>query len=324
MMISTKSATFELTTIPRDEHGQFIMPEHSIGIVPFYINEQHEMIWGCVETNRCGLNISMPPVGSPDIIVNKGLEQFRLELNKPIPENITDLKEFFGSKLCKAVFDRVMQKLEASGYQLYIENPLDTAARETYEEHGCDLRKPLGKNRGNLKALFGFPIQHIQSHNKMVAIQCFTALIDNPQAVDLKTTHKQEEKIANRIGHTFYETGTWMSLTALKQKLSTLSGASDNLEQERAVMHSRIQLIEKMEASIAMHLIACGHHIQSNASVALLPFQILKYDCLRDPHEHTPLILSNTNGSSRQPFMQEWDERMSKTSKKSTKPSLMI
>ena len=254
-----------LAPIGKAENGQYLFPNTPCGVLPFYINQENKIVWGCIETNRTRIKSTHPPAGTQDIIVIRNKERFTIEVSKPLRAlGIDCLKSFFGKNVSGENYQGIISTLIKNGYEVYLESMLATAIHETYEEHGTDLRIGEGLNRDLVINMYDFEPQTIQAKRGLTTQKAFAAHLKNPEKVRLNYTNKIEEKILINKGLAFYEKGTWCTLEELKALFLTESTHFANsdtselsteqrafIEAEFRVWASRIELMEKMESSIA-------------------------------------------------------------------------
>lgn len=255
---------YPLSPLEKDEKKQYPFPNSPCGILPFYINPDNKIAWGCIEANRTGVKSSQPPAGSQDIIVIKDNERFSIEVSKAFPDLKKDfMKPFTGKNVNGQNYQEIMNCFIDNGYEVYLENMLATATRETFEENGTDLRINGGKNLDLLINMFDFPPHVIKAKRGMTTQKIYAAHLSGDTGIQLNYTDKIEEGIAINKGRTFYEKGIWCTLEDLKkafqeQKINFAQSEKDGLtedqiklmESEFIAWESRIDLIEKVEASI--------------------------------------------------------------------------
>jgi hypothetical protein len=265
-----------------EEIGGYLFPKTPCGILPFYINKENEIVWGCVETDRIHIKSTLPPTGTQDIIAINGEERICIEASKPLIESnkllikpliLEDIKN--GKILLnkeEIIFNEknyqpIIARLKEAGYQVFLENKLATSIHETFEENGIDLRLN-GRDEHLLLAMYDFPVQPVKAKRGMTIQKIYAAYLAgdnlcNDTDIALKTTLKVEEKVPAFKGNNFYEKGIWCTLQRLKELFEaekskyTLSDKKELTEmqqetiaQEFGAWESRIELIEKIEASI--------------------------------------------------------------------------
>ena len=137
-----------------EENGGYLFPKTPCGVLPFYVNKENEIVWGCVETDRIHIKSTLPPAGTQDIIAINGEERICIEASKPLIESnkllikpliLEDIKN--GKILLskeEMIFNEknyqpIIACLKEAGYQVFLENKLATSIHETFEENGIDL-----------------------------------------------------------------------------------------------------------------------------------------------------------------------------------------
>ncbi|WP_131783782.1 hypothetical protein [Legionella gresilensis] len=283
---------YELIRLEKDINGQYIFPNMPCGILPFFINNKNQIVWGCVETNRVGVTAIAPPAGTQDIIALKNNHRLTFEVAKPLKENDYDfLQPFVGKPISNQIYQNLITSLIEEGFDVYIEHPLATAAHETKEEHGIDLHIKEGTHSSLLVSMFEFVPQTILAKRGTTTQKIFAAHLTTPGSVDLNYTDKIEEKITLNKGRSFYEKGIWTTLEALKLNLEkeqqsfkvqkeagTLLFNPEQIaliEAEFKAYASRVELIEKIESSIKTNLNCV---IDCKANLPSLDFIKLKKD----------------------------------------------
>ncbi|STX51458.1 Uncharacterised protein [Legionella busanensis] len=262
---------YELTRLEKDINGKYIFPNMPCGILPFFINNEDQIVWGCVETNRVGVTAIAPPAGTQDIIALKNNHRLTFEVAKPLKENNYEfLQSFVGKPISNEIYQNLITSLIQEGFDVYIEHPLATAAHETKEEHGIDLHIKEGAHSNLLVSMFEFDPQTILAKRGTTTQKIFAAHLTPPGNVTLNYTDKIEEKIDLNKGRPFYEKGIWTTLEDLKlslEKEQQLFKARKEagilpfnlkqialIEAEFKAYASRIELIEKIESSIKTNL----------------------------------------------------------------------
>jgi hypothetical protein len=183
------------------------------------------------------------------------------ELNKDF------LKSFTGKNVSGQNYQEIITCFVDNGYQVFLENMSTTAAHETYEEHGTDLRTNIGKDHNSLINMYDFEPQSIKAKRGMTTQKVYVAhLSELAKNIQLNYTDKIEEKILINKGRSFYEKGIWCTLKELKasfqsekinQKNMNAGLTSEQIsliEAELIALESRIELIEKIEVSVISHL----------------------------------------------------------------------
>ncbi|WP_298626764.1 hypothetical protein [uncultured Legionella sp.] len=157
--------------------------------------------------------------------------------------------------------------MKEAGYQVFLENKLATAIHETFEENGIDLNTN-GRDQHLLVAVYDFVVQPVKAKRGIATQKIYAALLSGDNLRDdasilLKNTLKVEEKITAFKGNNFYEKGIWCTLQELKQlfeiekdqydksdKKSFTKVQQITINQEFIAWKSRLELIEKVEASL--------------------------------------------------------------------------
>lgn len=189
------------------------------GVLPFYVGKNNQIMWGCIESDRVGPVTVAPAAGIQDIIVMKGERCFRLEVGKPFPELELDfLKPFANTMFRDQAFQTIIDCLVDNQFEVYVENPLETALHETEEEHGVDLQ-PEGKHRHLLHTLLELPIRELNGKQGASAQYTCIAFMGNCEDVELNYTNKIETKIRRNLNRKFYEKGCWGTLDSFKRTL---------------------------------------------------------------------------------------------------------
>lgn len=268
---ATDIAGYKLDPIEKNEYGEYLFPAMPCGILPFYINEENKIVWGCVESDRIGIKVINPPAGTQDIIVVKENERFVFEVSKPFPDYNKDfLNGFTGKTVAGQIYQDILSCFINNGYKMYLENTFATAARETQEEHGVDLRKTIGIHNNLLLNMFDFEPQTVLAKRGTTTQKIYVAHLNKIafEDISLSYTEKEEEKIAINKGRHFYEKGIWCTLEELKSCFANEKSIIENGKNEHLFTHeqinliksglvayqSRIGLLEKIEASIASSL----------------------------------------------------------------------
>ena len=269
-----------------EENSGYLFPKTPCGILPFYINKENEIVWGCVETDRIHIKSTLPPAGTQDIIAINGEARISIEASKPLTESNTCiikpliLEDIKNGKILLSKeeiifneinYEPIIARLKEAGYQVFLENKLATSIHETFEENGIDLRSN-GRDEHLLLAMYDFPVQPVKAKRGMTTQKIYAAYLEGDNLCDntditLKTTLKVEEKVPAFKGNNFYEKGIWCTLKCLKELFEDEKAKyakTDNKEltetqketiaQEFGAWESRIELIEKIEASITPSL----------------------------------------------------------------------
>lgn len=284
---NNRATNYLLSPLEKAANGQYLFPTTPCGVLPFYINQENKIVWGCIETNRSRVKSTHPPAGTQDIIVIKNKERFTIEVSKPLRAlEIDCLTPFLGKNVSGQNYQEIISCLNENGYEVYLESMLATAIHETWEEHGTDLRIDEGSNRNLVINMYDFEPQTIQAKRGLTTQKVFAAHLTGPEKIQLNDTKKIEEKILINKGLAFYEKGTWCTLEELRALLHTESTNYRNsdrsgltveqinfIEAEFRVWASRIELIEKMESSILDH--RRDLKISSSANAPKIPFGLM-------------------------------------------------
>jgi len=256
----------ELQPLLKDDSGNYRFPNMPCGILPFF-KKDTEKVWGCIETNRVGLVVTTPPTGTQDLIaIHKSDpgQRLALEIGKPIPDTgCACLESFKGQSLNERVFQQVVDVLKGNEYDVFLENPLATAEHETFEEHGVDLRRNVGKHNELVAKRFDFGPMEVKAKRGMITQQIYVAQLTGIEGVELSYQDKSEQKIAAFIGNKFYERGVWGTLPEFRAKLEQakldLSAAAARsldanqfsvMQSEIGAFENRLNLIERIESNI--------------------------------------------------------------------------
>lgn len=206
--------------LTKDHNDLFLLPTMRCGVLPYYIDENNTIIWGCVESNRVGPITITRPAGIQDIIITRENDQFFLEVGKPLPDLGYDFfKEFVGKFFRDDLYQKALTALVENKFELFIVDPLTTALQETEEEHGVDLREDVGNDRHLLirSALQSLPLRHLSGKQGATSESIWLACLTGCDHVLLQNTHKTERKIRRNFGREFYEKGCWLSLNEIKE-----------------------------------------------------------------------------------------------------------
>lgn len=289
----TDTTGYLLSVLEKNEQGQYFFPCTPCGILPFWINQENKIVWGCVETNRTGIISTLPPTGSQDLIVIKDNERLAIELSKPLPDLKKDfLEALTGKNSSGQIYQEIITRFIENGYQVYLETMLAAAVRETLEENGIDLQIENGKNLGLLISMFDFPPQVVKAKRGMITQKIYAAYLSGNTGIELRYTDKIEEKILMNKDHSFYEKGIWCTLEYLKESFQDQKNnfSKDGkyefneeqiklMESEFVAWESRIQLIEKIESSIIQTF--KNLNINSIAQLSRIDFGIMEYAAAR-------------------------------------------
>ncbi|MCL9682572.1 hypothetical protein [Legionella maioricensis] len=206
--------------LEKNKDGLYPVPTMRCGVLPFYIDKNNQIIWGCIESNRVGPITITPPAGIQDIIIIKDEQCFNLEVGKPFPDlKIDFLSTFIGKLFRDQIYQDIIACLIENKFNLYVETPLETALHETQDEHGVDLRNE-GKDRHLLNTLLELPLQNLSGKQGATTQYTCIAFLKNGDDVVLNYTNKIEEKIRRNLGRSFYEKGCWGTLGSFKTTLA--------------------------------------------------------------------------------------------------------
>jgi hypothetical protein len=271
-----------LVKIEQDENNQYIFPTTPCGVLPFFVNENNKIVWGCVENNRFDVKVAIPPAGTQDIVAIKDNTRLVIEVSKPLKDVGYDfLEHLTGKTISDQNYQDLLNSLTKEGFEVYLEHPLATAIHETQEEHGVDLRKQVGLHHHLLMTLFEFEPQLVLAKRGTTTQKVFVAQLENSEEIILSNTNKIEEKILLNKGREFYEKGIWTTLGGLKLNFlqekerfnEKKQGSTElNIEATFRAWESRIELIEKIEASITPNLQGV---INSEAELPGLKFELV-------------------------------------------------
>ena len=78
-----KKETYPTTPLKKNTDGVYPVYKERCGILPCYLNDGGQLVWGCVESNRVGPTLINFPAGARDIIAIKDGREIKLELGKP-------------------------------------------------------------------------------------------------------------------------------------------------------------------------------------------------------------------------------------------------
>ncbi len=258
------ASEYQPLRLEKGNDGLYPTPTMRCGVLPYYL-KGNQIIWGCVKSDRVGPITIAPPAGIQDILIVKNDRCFSLEVGKPLPQLEDDfLQEFVGKYFRDDVYQQVIARFIENEFEIYIQNPFVTAIQETYEEHGFDLRKDVGRDHHLLNALSQLPIQNLSGERGANA-QCFwVASLNSTQSIVLNDTKKIENKIRRNVGRQFYEQGCWGTLAEFKcalleerkfsldssippQKMALIKGVLEAYEEN-------IELLERIELLIRTDL----------------------------------------------------------------------
>lgn len=210
----------DLEPLKKNEDGLYSVPTIRCGVLPFYLDNNDQIIWGCVESNRVGFITIMPPAGIQDIIIIKDKQRFNLEVGKPFPDlKIDFLNMFIGMLFRDQTYQDIIACLIENKYNVYVESKLATALHETQEEHGVDLQNE-GKDIHLLNNLIELPLQKLSGKQGATAQYTCIAFLKSCEHVVLNYTEKVEKKIRRNFGRSFYEKGCWGTLDSFKATLA--------------------------------------------------------------------------------------------------------
>lgn len=230
--------------LEKSQEGLYAVPTMRCGVLPFYIDSDNQIIWGCVESNRVGPITIMPPAGIQDIIIIKDELCFNLEVGKPFPDLKVDfLSPFIGKLFRDQTYQKIITCLIENKFNVYVENPLETALHETQEEHGVDLRNE-GRNRNLLNTLLELPLEKLSGKQGATAQYTCIAFLQSCDDVILSYTNKIENKIRRNLGRSFYEKGCWGTLNSFKMTLNLEREKFNSIDKQTHYTSQQIDLIE--------------------------------------------------------------------------------
>lgn len=181
--------------LEKNKGGLYPVPIMRCGVLPFYFDKDNQIIWGCVESNRVGPITITPPAGIQDIIIMKDEQCFNLEVGKPFPDlKFNFLSAFTGKLFRDQTYQDIIACLIENKFNLYIENPLETALHETQEEHGVDLRNE-GRDSHLLNTLLELSVQKLSGKQGATAQYTCIAFLKNSDDVVLNYTNKIEKRL---------------------------------------------------------------------------------------------------------------------------------
>ncbi len=218
---------YPLLPLEKSADGKYPFPRTRYGILPWYINEQGQILWGCIESNRIEPVTLAPAAGTQDIIAIKDGLRLVLEAGKPLPD--LDIPGWTkGERFRDDVYQATIERLVDRGFDVYLENPLATAIHEAYEEHGinvCD-RRLLTRQLESLLPMI------TPEHTDVAALCVWFPELDRTHidSINLRYTEKIDTKMRRNSGRQFYEKGCWVTLadfraryTGEKEKFSSLA-----------------------------------------------------------------------------------------------------
>ncbi|MDF1646241.1 MAG: hypothetical protein P1U61_04560 [Legionellaceae bacterium] len=211
---------YPMTPLEKNADGTYPVDKTRCGVLPCYLNEQGQIVWGCVESNRVGPVLVNLPAGARDVIAIQGGHEIKLEWGKPFPDlSCSALTPFIGKPFRNDAYQEIVAVLESSGFQLFIENPLEAALHETQEEHGADVREHGGRDHHLLMSLLDCPEQEIVAKKGSEVMHVWVAHLQSAEGVVLNRTNKVDRKIKSNFGRAFYEQGCWGTLEYFKAKV---------------------------------------------------------------------------------------------------------
>ncbi len=268
--------------------GLYPIPNMPCGILPCYVSVDGYITWGAVESNRVGVVVITPPTGTQDIVIIRDEYKYVLEFSKPLPDlELNFLRSYIGMNFSGTVYQSVLSLLKQNHYYLYLEHPLTTAFHETAEEHGTDIGINANKHNHLLMALLDFEPQMIQAKRGQVQQKIIIALLKNPEEIQLKHCDKIEEKIACNKGRVFYENGVWGGLVEFheqllreqekfeKIKLVYSPPTAELMIAELAAFSSRLELMAKLERSVADYLLSIEEQVACEMNASALPYKLI-------------------------------------------------
>jgi hypothetical protein len=203
--------------IERCENGTYPVPRMRCGIVPYFVNKDNNIIWGCVASNRVGPVTFGIAAGIQDIVAIKDTHSVCLEVGKPFPDLGHDfLSAYVGALFRDPLYQEIIDCLIDNGFNLFIENPLKTAMHETKEEHGLDLDMEQGRDTDLLMALVPLPIEKLSGKLGANEQNFLLAQLKSIDTVKLSEVQKTDQKIKRNLGRQFYEKGCWKTLAEMR------------------------------------------------------------------------------------------------------------
>lgn len=235
--------------LEKNQEGLYPVPTTRCGVLPFFIDKDNQIIWGCIESNRVGPKTVTPPAGIQDIIIMKAEHCFKVEVGKPFPDLQLDfLNPFIGKHFRDKNFQDIIACLIENAFDVYVENSEETALHETLEEHGVDLRNE-GKDRHLLNTLFKLPLQTLSGKQGATAQCTYLAFLKNGEGINLSNTFKIENKIRRNLGRHFYEKGCWGTLESFKISLRLEKEQFKTLDKHTQYTSPQVDLIEGVLAA---------------------------------------------------------------------------
>ena len=187
---------YPLIPLKKDDQGKYPYLRERYGVLPYYIDSEGQIFWGCVESNRVGPTVLAPAAGSQDIIAIKDTQRIVLESGKPLPDiPMTQSLELNGKRFRDEVYQQLIEHLFTQGFQVYFESPLATAIHETYEEHGLNLTQK-GHDVNFLQSPLVTARELAIPRNQNIALlHLWVVELVNHHHVVLQHTEKVDEKI---------------------------------------------------------------------------------------------------------------------------------
>lgn len=232
-----------LLPLEKNKEGLYLLPTMRCGILPWYLDDKDQIVWGCVESNRLHPVTITPAAGIQDIIVKTENTCFSLEVGKSFPDLDYDcMKKFHGKLFRGDMYQEIVTYMIANGFNLYVENPLNTALQETEEEHGIDL-KYGGKDNHLLNTLVELPVDTLTGKEGATSQSMWLASLKNADGVTLQYTDKIDRKIQRNLNREFYEKGCWSTLESLKTALARENDKFTFLYMDKEGLSDKTQLI---------------------------------------------------------------------------------
>lgn len=235
------------------------------------------LYYAAIETDPCGVSIATMPKGTQDLIASKDGARFFVELGQkasllallarlcaqaelPKYAHITDASARRAAEL-DWLHERIIKALLERGYTLEIESMLDTAIRETREEHGFDLcrerervrRIDLFVEESLSKRLVGRPIAH----------HIYAAWVPDFEQTLPRVSRIQEEKNPAFEGGFYQERGVyltlpqmWMRFAEAQAVLARTAGCPgvEAITIELDVTASRLCMLERVDRALVAQL----------------------------------------------------------------------
>jgi hypothetical protein len=264
-----KKETYPMTPLKKNADGVYPVYKERCGVLPCYLNDEGQIVWGCVESNRVGPTLINFPAGARDIIAIKDGRGVRLELGKPFSGlGCEALAPFIGQLFRNEAYQTIVAALEDNGFRLFVENPLEAALHETQEEHGADVREHTGRDYHLLIRLLERPEQEIIAKKGSEEMHVWVAQLQSSEGVVLNRTDKVDRKIKRNFGREFYEQGCWGTLKDIKEKicveqekfsspevLATYDSTQNELiEGAFSACEGALKFLEHIEASVMSEL----------------------------------------------------------------------